>query len=101
MLQGRGRWWQALPGDVPLEDPDHLGLGPALGQAAGHAGPGPGIAAQPVITMPRSAQLACRSPPRLSRQRVTLPEDAGMGAVPHRCAQAASDRSRPGLSPAV
>ena len=24
-----------------------------------------------------------------------------MGAVPHRCAQAASDRSRPGLSPAV
>jgi hypothetical protein len=24
-----------------------------------------------------------------------------MGAVPHRCAQAASDRSRPGLSPEV
>jgi hypothetical protein len=24
-----------------------------------------------------------------------------MGAVPHRCAQAASDRSWPGLSPAV
>src|SRR5215218_4981981 len=45
--------------------------------------------------------LAWRSPPRLSRWRSVRPEDAGMGAVPHRCAKAASERSRWGLSPAV
>jgi hypothetical protein len=45
-----------------------------------------------VITMPHSAQLAYPSLPRLSRQRVTLPEEAGMGAVPYRCAH-------PGLGP--
>ncbi len=30
------------------------------------------------------------------RWRVTFPDDAGIGAAPHRCAQAASLRSRPG-----
>ena len=43
-----------------------------------------------VMTTPQSAELAWRSPPRLSRRRVTLPEDAWMGDTPHRWAQAAS-----------
>jgi hypothetical protein len=33
--------------------------------------------------------------------RVTFPDDAGIGAAAHRCAQAASERSRPGWSPAA
>ena len=49
----------------------------------------------------RHRWLAWRSPPRLSRWRVVLPEEAGMGAAAHRCAQAASERSRSGWSPAA
>src|SRR5262245_44873499 len=45
------------------------------------------------------ALLACRSPPRLSRWRTVLPEEASTGAEPHRIAKAAPERSRPGLSP--
>jgi len=44
--------------------------------------------------MRHKAWLAWRSPPRLSRWRWVRPEDAGMGAVPHRWAKAASPRSR-------
>ena len=47
-----------------------------------------------------SAQLACRSPPRLSRWRLVFPGPAGIGAAPHRAAKEASVRIRPGLSPA-
>jgi hypothetical protein len=47
------------------------------------------------------ALFAFRLPPRLSRWRGVLPEDAGMGATPQRCAQAASERWRSGLSPAA
>src|SRR5664279_2067842 len=47
-----------------------------------------------VITIRHRAWLACRSPPGLSRWRVTFPDDAGIGATPHRCAHAASERSR-------
>src|ERR671918_704832 len=54
-----------------------------------------------VITTTQRAAFAWRSPPRLSRQRVTLPDDAWMGATPHRCAHAASERNLPGLSPAA
>jgi hypothetical protein len=32
---------------------------------------------------------------------VTFPDDAGIGAAAHRCAQAASERSRSGWSPAA
>ena len=46
------------------------------------------------MTTTQRALLAWRSPPRLSRQRVTLPDDAWMGATPHRCAHAASERNR-------
>ena len=50
----------------------------------------------------RLAWFAWRFPPRLRRCRwVTLPEVAGNGATPHRCAQAASDLTRSALSPAA
>jgi hypothetical protein len=51
--------------------------------------------------MRHRAWLARRSPQRFSRWRWVRPEDAGMGAVPHRCAKAGSEWSRWGLSPAV
>jgi hypothetical protein len=51
--------------------------------------------------MRHRALLAWRSPPRFNRWRWVRPEDAGMAAAPHRCAKAASPRSRWGLSPAV
>src|SRR5690242_15563460 len=54
-----------------------------------------------VNTIRHRAWLAWRSPPGLSRWRTVLPEEAGIGAAPHRCAQAASERSRPGWSPAA
>ncbi len=38
--------------------------------------------AEPVITIRHSAWLAWRSPPWLSRYRLTLPEEAGIGATP-------------------
>ena len=37
-----------------------------------------------------SARLASRLPPRLSRCRTTLPEEASMGETPHRLAKEAS-----------
>ena len=37
------------------------------------------------------AALACRSPPRFSRCRLVLPEEAGTGLTPHNEAKAASE----------
>jgi hypothetical protein len=51
--------------------------------------------------MVQSAELEWRSPPRLSRCRVVLPDDAWTGDEPHRAAKHFSWRSRCGLSPAV
>jgi hypothetical protein len=48
-----------------------------------------------------SAELACRSPPRLSRWRICLPEEASTGLAPHSAAKLASVRTRTGLSPVV
>jgi hypothetical protein len=45
---------------------------------------------------PKLRVMASRFPPGLSRCRRTLPEEAGIGATPHRCARAASLRSRSG-----
>lgn len=48
-----------------------------------------------------SALFAPRSPPRFSRWRMVLPLLAGIGATPQRWANAASERIRCGLAPAV
>src|SRR4051794_16737819 len=45
--------------------------------------------------------LAARSPPRLRRWRVVLPDEAGTGLTPHSAAKLASDCRRAALSPAV
>src|SRR5580704_8989407 len=47
------------------------------------------------------AELAWRSPLRLSRWRSCLPLLASIGEAPQRCAKAASSCRRSGLSPAV
>ena len=47
-----------------------------------------------VTAMMCSAWLSCRSPPRLSRCWVRLPEEHGIGAVPVCSAKAASERNR-------
>src|SRR5680860_1369 len=47
------------------------------------------------------AELAARSPPRLSRCRVVIPDEAGSGAAPQSIAKEASEARRSGLSPAV
>ena len=52
-------------------------------------------------TMRYRAALALRSPPRLSRWRLVLPEEAGIGLTPHSEAKAASEWRRSGLLPAV
>ena len=54
-----------------------------------------------VSTMCQRAEWPRRSPLRLSRWRWFLPLLASSGDAPHRCANAASLRSRPGLSPAA
>ena len=55
-----------------------------------------------VNTIRHRAWLAWRLPPGLSRKRCwVLPDDAGKGATPQRCANAASLLSRCGLSPAA
>ncbi len=43
-------------------------------------------------TIRHSAELACRSPPRLSRWRRCLPEEALTGLAPHSAAKLASVR---------
>src|SRR5215467_11616229 len=60
-----------------------------------------GSQARRVMAIVHSAELACRSPPRLSRWRSCLPEEASTGLAPHKAAKLASVRTRPGLSPVV
>ena len=64
---GPGQVVVDLPGNVALEDPDHLGLGAAFAQPAGHVGPRARVVAQPGDHDAHRARLAWRSPPRLSR----------------------------------
>jgi hypothetical protein len=90
-----------LAGDVALEHADDFALGATVFDPALHVGLGLRIRCQPGHHDGHRALLACRSPPRLSRWRVTLPEEASSGETPHRWAQAASERRRSGLSPAA
>src|SRR3978361_13534 len=57
--------------------------------------------ARRTITMGQRAAWPWRSPPRLGRCRLVLPRLAGIGLLPQRAANAASDCIRWGLSPAV
>ena len=107
-ISGSGRprsWWLAdgcaevvvdLAGDVTLEAADDFLLRQAFFATPLDVGAGRGCELIRVITIRHRAWLAWRSPPGLSRWRVTFPEEAGMGAAAHRCAQAASERSRSG-----
>jgi hypothetical protein len=79
-----------LAGDVALQTPHDLGLG-ELGAWL----------TMRVRTMVHSAEFAWRSPPRLSRWRLVLPEEAWTGVEPQRAAKDFSWPSQPGLSPAV
>ena len=90
-----------LAGDIALQDADDLALGAPLLHSALEIGLRVWVVGERTMTMRHNALLAWRSPPRLSRWRVTLPEDAWIGDTPQRWAQAASERSRSGLSPAV
>jgi hypothetical protein len=97
---GPGEESEDLAGDGAFEQSQDLFLGAALGSLALD------VAASPWLDMRTraircSALLAARSPPRESRWRVVLPEDAGTGAAPHSAANAASLRSRCALVPAV
>src|SRR5262245_25954546 len=60
-----------------------------------------GSQARRVMAIVHSAELACRSPPRLSRWRIWLPEEASTGLAPHSAAKLASLRIRPELSPVL
>jgi hypothetical protein len=87
-----------LAGDVALEAADDFLLGFSFGCAAFGVGAGRRVRAQAGEHDPPQGMAGWRSPPGLSRRRTVLPEEAGIGAAPHRCAQAASLRSRSGWS---
>ena len=98
----RGEVAVDLAGDVALEDADDLGFGCVLRRGVVRRRRGcVGRELMRVNTIRHSAWLAWRLPPRLSRCRVVLPEEAWIGATPQRCAKAASVRSRSALSPAA
>ena len=98
---GRPQAGAGLAGDVTLEAADDLLPGrPSLLRRSAWARAG-GCEPSRVITIRHRAWLASRPPPGPGRWRVTFPDDAGIGAAAHRCAQAASERSRSGWSPAA
>src|SRR5215211_5119732 len=76
-----------LPGDVAFEAADDLSLALALLCAPGDVLLGATISAHPARQIMYSARLASRLPPRLRRCLTTLPEEASMGATPHRLAK--------------
>src|SRR6266498_3616036 len=80
---------EQLAGDVALQAADDLLGGLAFLETPCHG------------VLGRAVALAWRSPPRLRQCRRVLPEDAWIGEDPHSIAKQASERSRPGLSPAA
>jgi hypothetical protein len=90
-----------LAGDVALEAADYLCLGFSFCGAALGVGAGGRVGAQAGEHDPPQRVVGLAVTAGLSRCRLTFPDDAGIGATPHRCAQAASERSRPGWSPAA
>src|SRR3712207_842139 len=79
-----------LAGDVAFEAADDLGLGlvlPSMVRLRTWSRVG-GWPRMRVTTTRCRAALAWRSPPRLSRCRMVLPLEAGIGQVPHSSANA-------------
>ena len=80
-----------LAGDVALQDAHDLACGCVLRRVrrATYLRVRSSLLMR-VNTIRHSAWFAWRFPPGLSRCRSVLPDDAGRGATPHRCANAAS-----------
>ena len=81
-----------VPGEVSLEAATDLAEGVSFGGAAFDAR---GSVRMRVTMAMWRARFRRRSPPRLIRYRTVLPEDAGIGLVPARLANAASNLIRP------
>lgn len=91
-----------LVGGVALQAPDDVAVGQSPDSAAGEVGHGMVRGSRRrmrISTIRCRARLAWRSPPRDSRCRFVLPEEAGIGATPHRAANCAWVAIRCGLSP--
>ena len=90
-----------LRGRRSLEDADDLGLGEALVEAALDVGAGAGVRAHAGDHDPPEGVVGLAVAAAVEAVSVVRPEDAWRGATPQRLAQAASLRSRLGLSPAA
>ena len=86
-----------LAGDVALEDSDDLGFGAALFQTALHIGLGAGIRAQAGDHNPRARSWPGDPAAIEPRTRVTLPEEAWMGATPQRWRPGGLRADSPGI----
>jgi hypothetical protein len=85
---------EQLPGKDALEAALDLTRVLALGGSALGAGLGEGVSRSRTTMMVCSAWLRCRSLRRLSRWRVTSPDEAGIGLTPTWAATVASERQR-------
>lgn len=94
----RMRW---MPRDVALQAPHRFTSGLAFADAPFDIARVVGSQRSRTDTIRHTAMLASRLPPRLSRCRCCLPEDASSGDTPQGAATEASDLSRSGLSPAA
>lgn len=90
-----------FPGCVPFEAAHDFPFALAFGGAFSHVVLGSLARSHSDKDYRMQGVLALRSPPLLSRWRVVLPEDAGMGATPTSEANCASFPRRSGLSPTV
>jgi hypothetical protein len=90
-----------LAGDVTLEAADDFFLRQAVFSAAFDVGAGGWVGAHAGEHDPPQGMVGLAVAARVEPVRTVLPEDAGIGAAAHRCAQAASERSRSGWSPAA
>ena len=103
-LASAGAWAQVgvdLTGDVTLEAADDLFLGQALFAAPGDVGAGGRVGAHPGDHDPVQGVVGLAVAAWVEPVAGDFPEEAGMGVVAQRCAQAASERSRSGWSPAA
>ena len=100
-VSGRAQVRIDLTGDVALQAADDLGLGLSFFGAAFDVGAGGRVRSHAGEHDPPQAMVGLPVAAGVEPVPVTFPDDAGMGAAAHRCAQAASLRSRSGWSPAA